>query len=176
MSMSAYMCVCVCACWGVGVNVIANVLMAPKACHPPHPPPKEADPDRRCCDNGTLVSVTPRGIWRGWVRGVGAGYSNMLTVWNMRPQMCSFTQISNIKSHTHTHKNKLGQALHWFSLEEVTSSLWKLVSNYHSSSTQVYQHPEFVSKVCVTVWLWLMWHLMGRTASLASLPLWEEAS
>lgn len=74
--------VCVCWLWGGGVNVIANLLMSPEACPPPH----ETDPDRRCCNNGPLMALSPRGgIWRdGGEGGEGGGEGgNMLAVWNI---------------------------------------------------------------------------------------------
>lgn len=69
-------CICVCVCvmgvW-VGVNVTANLLTFPKACISP---PRETDPDRRCYDNETLVSLSPWGAYGGVE---GGPRSNMLT-------------------------------------------------------------------------------------------------
>lgn len=73
MHVCVHMCVCVMGVW-VGVNVTANLLTFPKACI--SPPPRETDPDRRCYDNETLVSLSPWGAYGGVE---GGPRSNMLT-------------------------------------------------------------------------------------------------
>lgn len=92
MHVCVHMRVCVMGVW-VGVNVTANLLTFPKACIPP---PRETDPDRRCYDNGTLVSLSPWGAYGG----VGGGPALTCwprAVWNTEPQMGSLTKTNEIK-------------------------------------------------------------------------------
>lgn len=78
-------CVCVCV-LGRGVNVIANLLMSPKAC----PPMRQTLTDA-AVTMGHLCHCQPEGHLEGW-RGV-----NLLAVWSMGPQLCSFSDDSENK-------------------------------------------------------------------------------